>query len=233
MNQPPEQLRELSPLGDVFSGLYRHTWDLHERGELEESFDLARRLLTYAKLGDFHRAGLHFILGGSSQDYVWHSERALYLYQNLYVVRPGGTFDGSKEPDQQCLEDQKYFIAQSQDMLDKAKKTQARIDAKFERDMKRYRDYYGQNPTAEQLIEADMARTSEATDAYFASVDEILEKQYDMPLVALEPDSENDEDDNKISWPTFGLPTPPDSQPKNLFPGSSQGSASQPRGSQG
>jgi len=36
-------------------------------------------------MGQLHRAGLHFILAHSPDDYVWHADEAVRMYETMYT----------------------------------------------------------------------------------------------------------------------------------------------------
>lgn len=47
---------------------------------------LSKKLLLEPRMGRLHRAGLHVILAHSSDDYVWHADEAVRMYENMYTA---------------------------------------------------------------------------------------------------------------------------------------------------
>lgn len=69
-------------------------------------------------MGRLHRAGLHFILAHSPDDYLWHADEAVGMYENTYTAdMPPPTLEQAKD---------------IEELLDNAKSVQARarIDKK-------------------------------------------------------------------------------------------------------
>ncbi|KAM0689798.1 hypothetical protein Q7P36_010669 [Cladosporium allicinum] len=78
---PP--ISDLDPPAQVLESLFIHAWELFDDLKHDEAFRLCHELLVEPRLGDFHRAGLHMILGQSPDDYIWHADEAVRMYEIL------------------------------------------------------------------------------------------------------------------------------------------------------
>ncbi|CZT21259.1 uncharacterized protein RCC_07122 [Ramularia collo-cygni] len=72
-----------NPTGQVFGHAHSQAWELFRAQKLDQAIQLAQRMLSEPRLGNFHRAGFHLIMAFGDDQYVEHAERALALYQEL------------------------------------------------------------------------------------------------------------------------------------------------------
>ena len=109
----------------------------------------------------------------------------MHLYESLYVIRPGGSYDGSWNPSAKDRASQAELLQQAKDLLERARNDEADIDADYNRQMKKYIDLNGSKPTNKQLVEADMAHLPQA---YHDLVESMAEGR-----ARVEADSDDDE----------------------------------------
>lgn len=127
-----------------------------------------------------------------------HAEQALELYENLFVVRPGGSFTGKWPPTEYALRRQAEQIEAARKILNAARTQDREIDADFEKQMALWKEHHnGERPTDEQLAEADLNSKTEWWD-YFEAHDAIIEQGFvkaDITPSAAGYDSEDDAGD--------------------------------------
>ena len=129
-------ISDLDPVTRVVESLFIQAWNLFEEMKFDEvsaclplsiytqtdahtsqANTLSKKLLLEPRMGRLHRAGLHIILAHSSDDYVWHADEAVRMYENMYT-------DDMPPPTQEQAED-------IEELLENAKsvQTKARIDS--------------------------------------------------------------------------------------------------------
>lgn len=130
-----------------------------------------------------------------------HAEQAVDLYENMFVVRRGSSYDGSQEP----TPAQRQFVEKC---LEQARKglTQARIDheeveADYAEQVQRFRNAYGRDATNEELVAAHHSPARAERDAHFDAVDAALDQFHQEAAAAEQRAAEgvvevDDEDDN-------------------------------------
>lgn len=103
-----------------------------------------------------------------------HADQAVFLYQNLYEVRPGGSHDGS-QPSEAALAYQKEFLDYALQRQGIVHENERRIREDYDRQMQRFRDSHGRDPTPSELVSKHFESHRATADAYFAQVDPILD----------------------------------------------------------
>lgn len=78
---------------------------------------LSKKLLLEPRMGRLHRAGLHVILAHSSDDYVWHADEAVRMYETMYT-------DDMPPPTPEQAEDIEELLENARSV-----QTKARIDS--------------------------------------------------------------------------------------------------------
>ena len=97
-------ISDLDPVARVVESLFIQAWNLFEQSKFDEvsaclslsiysSTDtyisqantLSENLLLEPRIGPLHRAGLHVILAHSPDDYLWHADEAVRMYENMYT----------------------------------------------------------------------------------------------------------------------------------------------------
>ncbi|KEQ92821.1 hypothetical protein AUEXF2481DRAFT_7187 [Aureobasidium subglaciale EXF-2481] len=75
---------ETSAREHVFRSLFKRASDSFDSEDFEESERLCRLLLNYADLSIYHQAGCHRILSLGDENFLWHAEQAVNLYEQLF-----------------------------------------------------------------------------------------------------------------------------------------------------
>ncbi|THY64597.1 hypothetical protein D6C97_02640 [Aureobasidium pullulans] len=232
---------ELSARGRIFDGLFERANDHFDRDEFDESERLCHLLLDYPDLGDYHKAGCHRILSLGEDNFLWHAQQAVELYENLFTVRPGGSYSGKVPPTQAELDAQQTLLNLAKKCLAQASKdhNDLQVDYKFQHHALWQKHW--RKPTREELIVAHHLRHNKQQvdfvvtfeDRYVECLQPSMEDGDDEDGDDEDEGSQNavnDEDDDKLdsdgSDPLpelnydFDLPTPEaSSQPE---PSSSQ-----------
>jgi hypothetical protein len=97
-------ISDLDPVAQVLESLFIQAWNLFEESKFDEASTrllssiysktntytpqantLSQKLLLEPRMGRLHRAGLHVILAHSPDDYVWHADEAVQMYENMYT----------------------------------------------------------------------------------------------------------------------------------------------------
>jgi hypothetical protein len=97
-------ISDFDPVAQVVESLFIQAWSLFEESKFDEvsarlplfiysqtntytpqANTLSQKLLLEPRMGRLHRAGLHVILAHSPDDYVWHADEAVRMYENMYT----------------------------------------------------------------------------------------------------------------------------------------------------
>lgn len=192
------------PQGRMFWTLFLEAAEDHRKGDREKSESTCRLLLSHATLGDYVKAGVHTLLSCGQDNILYmiqindkgrkltilnsyHAEQAVFLYENLFTVYPGGSYDGSFQPTEAQLTIQKEQVTAARKHLAGVKETMDKIEADYQRQMKEFKDYHGRDPTDDELIDRAMEKNSEAVNAYYAEVDEIEDNMFKSAPAAPPP----------------------------------------------
>ncbi|THY58151.1 hypothetical protein D6C97_04518 [Aureobasidium pullulans] len=155
---------EMDNRSRIFCDLFMKANDYFDNNEFEESRRIFSLLLDYADLSDYHRAGCHRILSLGEDNFLWHAERAVDLYENLFVVRPGSSYTGEFPPTEKAIRAQNILLGLAKESLESARKDTAEIKADYEAQHRAFLTNHGRKPTDEELREL-IAWESEAGDA--------------------------------------------------------------------
>ncbi|THZ96130.1 hypothetical protein D6C82_07253 [Aureobasidium pullulans] len=142
---------EMDNRSRIFCDLFMKANDYFDNNEFEESYRIFSLLLDYADLSDYHRAGCHRILSLGEDNFLWHAERAVDLYENLFVVRPGSSYTGEFPPTEKAIRAQNILLGLAKESLESARKDTAEIKADYEAQHRAFLTNHGRKPTDEEL----------------------------------------------------------------------------------
>ncbi|THW73641.1 hypothetical protein D6D19_05486 [Aureobasidium pullulans] len=142
---------EMDNRSRIFCDLFMKANDYFDNNEFEESRRIFSLLLDYADLSDYHRAGCHRILSLGEDNFLWHAERAVDLYENLFVVRPGSSYTGEFPPTDKAIRAQNILLGLAKESLESARKDTAEIKADYEAQHRAFLANHGRKPTDEEL----------------------------------------------------------------------------------
>ncbi|KAH0338981.1 hypothetical protein KCU81_g7361, partial [Aureobasidium melanogenum] len=150
----------------VFRSLFKKASDSFDAENYDESERLCRLLLTYTDLSTFHKAGCHRMLSLGDQDFLWHAEQALELYQHLFY--PNGESTGDYLLSDSQLEARNNILEDARRNLSQAEQDHVEIQCDFAERVERFRAIYGYEPTAKDVSRACLNRHSKK---YLLAVD--------------------------------------------------------------
>jgi len=175
-HQPtPQEL--LGNFGASATGRFQYAWKLFKTNDddaVSEAYNICTQLLVHAELGDVPRAGCHLILAHSNLDFVYHARTARDLYENLYTVRPGSSYDGSFTPSIAGRAKQRKLLDQAKTLVALAERDEKAIQKDYDKQVTKFRDYYKRDPTAAELIEFDVESQRDGINEYFEEIDEVM-----------------------------------------------------------
>lgn len=151
------------------------------------------------------------VLGQSKDNYLWHAEQAVETLENLYVVRPGSSYSGKQPPNEEQLQVQARLLSAAKDLLAVAQEDYAKNRTDFEHQFQEFREYYGREPTKEELVKADWDAHCQEAQTYLDDCtefqQEFLQGSKQQPLEQF--DDEDEDDEEAFPWVA---PEPHDSQ---------------------
>lgn len=103
------------------------------------------------------------ILSYGQDNFVKHAEQAVDLFENLYTVRSGGSWDQYSQPSEASLRTQQRMLNAARASLDRARQDETDLRADFNRKMEDYKAYHGNYPSDEQLVQAHWKRHFKGT----------------------------------------------------------------------
>lgn len=222
------RIEELGNYGYQAQSSFSHVWDLALSGKEEDRLqaeEISRQMLRDPRLGDLHKAGLHVLLALGPDNFVWHAQQAVDLYTNLYVVRPGGSYQGGTiSPAAEAS--RVALLEQAQRVLNRATTDQSNLQKDYDAQMAAFRAANGgRNPTTEEIVRADIAAMPEA---WHNAIEDMAENM--AIILGPVPDAVEDEDDGRgdmndeevNSSPGDESP-PPESAPPSPSHGALQG----------
>ncbi|THX13825.1 hypothetical protein D6D13_03419 [Aureobasidium pullulans] len=142
---------EMDNRSRIFCDLFMKANDHFDNNEFEESYRIFSLLLDYADLSDYHRADCHRILSLGEDNFLWHAERAVDLYENLFVVRPGSSYTGEFPPTEKAIRAQNILLGLAKESLESARKDTAEIKADYEAQHRAFLTNHGRKPTDEEI----------------------------------------------------------------------------------
>ncbi|THX04774.1 hypothetical protein D6D17_05466 [Aureobasidium pullulans] len=182
---------EMDNRSRIFCDLFMKANDYFDNNEFEESYRIFSLLLDYADLSDYHRAGCHRILSLGEDNFLWHAERAVDLYENLFVVRPGSSYTGEFPPTEKAIRAQNILLGLAKESLESARKDTAEIKADYEAQHRAFLTNHGRKPTDEELVLAHHRRYNQHQLDFNAE----FEEKYQKCLQAGNEEEGDDEDD--------------------------------------
>ncbi|OBW68372.1 MAG: Uncharacterized protein AUREO_015490 [Aureobasidium pullulans] len=182
---------EMDNRSRIFCDLFMKANDYFDNNEFEESYRIFSLLLDYADLSDYHRAGCHRILSLGEDNFLWHAERAVDLYENLFVVRPGSSYTGEFPPTEKAIRAQNILLGLAKESLESARKDTAEIKADYEAQHRAFLTNHGRKPTDEELVLAHHRRYNQHQLEFNAE----FEEKYQKCLQASNEEEGDDEDD--------------------------------------
>ncbi|THX36287.1 hypothetical protein D6D10_06807 [Aureobasidium pullulans] len=182
---------EMDNRSRIFCDLFMKANDYFDNNEFEESRRIFSLLLDYADLSDYHRAGCHRILSLGEDNFLWHAERAVDLYENLFVVRPGSSYTGEFPPTEKAIRAQNILLGLAKESLESARKDTAEIKADYEAQHRAFLTNHGRKPTDEELVLAHHRRYNQHQLDFNAE----FEEKYQECLQAGNEEEGDDEDD--------------------------------------
>ncbi|THZ02347.1 hypothetical protein D6C92_00625 [Aureobasidium pullulans] len=182
---------EMDNRSRIFCDLFMKANDHFDNNEFEESYRIFSLLLDYADLSDYHRAGCHRILSLGEDNFLWHAERAVDLYENLFVVRPGSSYTGEFPPTEKAIRAQNILLGLAKESLESARKDTAEIKADYEAQHRAFLTNHGRKPTDEELVLAHHRRYNQHQLNFNAE----FEEKYQECLQAGNEEECDDEDD--------------------------------------
>ena len=94
----------------------------------------------------------------------WHAEQAVYLYENLFVVSPGGFYTGVNPPTPEQIASQQNLLALARKNLEMAKQDYQEIRADFTEQFGKFEAAHGRQPTRRELVVADLQHDAKNED---------------------------------------------------------------------
>ncbi|THW45786.1 hypothetical protein D6D22_03363 [Aureobasidium pullulans] len=182
---------EMDNRSRIFCDLFMKANDYFDNNEFEESRRIFSLLLDYADLSDYHRAGCHRILSLGEDNFLWHAERAVDLYENLFVVRPGSSYTGEFPPTEKAIRAQNILLGLAKESLESARKDTAEIKADYEAQHRAFLTNHGRKPTDEELVLAHHRRYNQ----HQLDSNAEFEEKYQKCLQAGNEEEGDDEDD--------------------------------------
>ncbi|TKX26397.1 hypothetical protein C1H76_1359 [Elsinoe australis] len=216
MSRDATRQYSLKSRGSMFDMLHGRACAMAERGDQDGCNDICRLLLEHNDLDNDYKARCHLFLGQGQDDYLWHAQQAVSLYENL-IMNPRGTM-GTKATPSNAVRDQIALLIQARTNLHHAEEDYEVVRANYERQAQDFRNYYQRNPTEDELRNAQLERHDRESDAYRIARDPPRQ------LTVRNPSDEMLVDDD-YRFPS----SPPPSSPSNYRKGVKQFSTGQVR----
>lgn len=132
-------ISDLDPVARVVESLFIQAWKLFEQSKFDkvsaclllsiysstdtyisQANTLSKNLLLEPRIGRLHRAGLHVILARSPDDYLWHADEAVRMYENMYT-------DDMPPPTPEQAENIKELLENAKSIQARARITKRRV----------------------------------------------------------------------------------------------------------
>lgn len=105
---------------------------------------------------------------------MYHARTARDLYENLYEVRPGSSYDGSFTPSVAGRAKQRKLLAQAEALVALAERDEKAIQKHYDKQVTKFRNHYKRDPTAAEVMEFDVAPQRDDINEYFEEIDKVM-----------------------------------------------------------
>jgi len=158
---------DLNAVGQTCEALFIRAWSLHKNNQNVEAERLAHMLVLEPRASKLHQAGCHLILACGTNNYVFHAEKALRLYQDLYH----GT-----TPTPEQAESKQELVEQAERILERARNDEQEIEDEYKQRLTTLK----QQPSYDKKIASEATHYDQeytgAMEAWAAYADEMAVK---------------------------------------------------------